>query len=116
MVVYNRSTQHFILAGKDGVWGWNRDFIEVLLQPRRRSCGIVEAWRVAEGDPEFAAISAVALRHNDISNVLTTAPDRFELMHRRKPNGDADPLPWCQGFYAAMQTQELQRGAVAGRY
>ena len=47
----------------------------------------------AEGDPEFAAISAVALRHNDISNVLTTAPDRFELMHRRKPNGDVDPLP-----------------------
>ena len=63
----------------------------------------MEAWRVAEGDPEFAAISAVALRHNDISNVLTTAPDRFELMHRRKPNGDADPLPWCQGFYAAMR-------------
>ena len=54
--------------------------------------GSLEARRVAEGDPEFAAISAVALRHNDI-NVLTTAPDRFELMHRRKPNGDFDPLP-----------------------
>ena len=65
--------------------------------------GSLEAWRVAEGDPEFAAISAVALRHNDISNVLTTAPDRFELMHRRKPNGDVDPLPWCQGFYTAMR-------------
>jgi len=52
---------------------------------------------------EFAAISAVALRHNDISNVLTTAPDRLELMHRRKPNGDVDPGPWCQGFYAAMR-------------
>ena len=23
-------------------------------------------------------------------------------MHRRKPNGDVDPLPGCQGFYAAM--------------
>jgi uncharacterized protein len=55
------------------------------------------------GTPEFAAISAVALRHNDISNVLTTAPDRFELMHRRKPNGDVDPRPWCQGFCAAMR-------------
>ena len=53
--------------------------------------------------PEFAAISAVALRHNDISNVLTTAPDRLELMHRRKPNGDVDPGPWSQGFYAAMR-------------
>ena len=55
------------------------------------------------GTPEFAAISAVALRHNDISNILSTAPDRFEPMHRRKPNGDVDPRPWCQGFYAAMR-------------
>ncbi|MFB9262750.1 UPF0149 family protein [Bradyrhizobium erythrophlei] len=55
------------------------------------------------GTPEFAAISAVALRHNDISNTLSTAPDRFEPMHRREVNGDIDPRPWCQGFYAAMQ-------------
>nr|WP_082905707.1 MULTISPECIES: YecA family protein [Bradyrhizobium] len=55
------------------------------------------------GTPEFAAISAVALRHNEISNTLSTAPDRFEPMHRREVNGDIDPRPWCQGFYAAMQ-------------
>ncbi|MGY4282641.1 uncharacterized protein ACVWXO_001861 [Bradyrhizobium sp. LM2.7] len=55
------------------------------------------------GTPEFAAISAVALRHNDISSILSTAPDRFEPMHRRKANGDVDPRPWCQGFYAAMR-------------
>ncbi|MBR1032804.1 YecA family protein [Bradyrhizobium liaoningense] len=55
------------------------------------------------GTPEFAAISAVALRHNDISNTLSTAPDRFEPIHRRDVNGDIDPRPWCQGFYAAMQ-------------
>ncbi|WP_081335059.1 YecA family protein [Bradyrhizobium elkanii] len=55
------------------------------------------------GTPEFAAISAVALRHNDISNTLSTAPDRFEPMHRRDVNGDIDPRPWCKGFYAAMQ-------------
>jgi hypothetical protein len=90
----NRSTQHFILAGKDGVRGRNRDFIEENRWKRGESL---------KGDPEFAAISAVLLRHNDISSVLTTAPDRFELMHRRKPNGDVDPLPWCQGFYAAMR-------------
>jgi IS5 family transposase len=47
------------------------------------------------GTPEFAAISAVAQRHNEISNVLTTTPDRFEPMHqasivtnnRRAPGG-----------------------------
>jgi uncharacterized protein len=57
--------------------------------------------------PEFAAISAVALRHNEISNILSTAPDRFEPMHRRKPNGDVDPRPWCHGFYAAMRHSTL---------
>nr|WP_249789155.1 MULTISPECIES: UPF0149 family protein [unclassified Bradyrhizobium] len=41
--------------------------------------------------------------HNDISNTLSTAPDRFAPMYRRKPSGDVDPRPWCQGFYAAMR-------------
>ena len=49
----------------------------------------------------FAAISAVALRHNEISQTLSTTPNQFEPMHRRA-NGDIDPRPWCQGFYAAM--------------
>jgi uncharacterized protein len=52
---------------------------------------------------EFAAISAVARRHNDISGILSPTPDRFEPMHWRKPNGDIDPRPWCRGFYAAMR-------------
>ena len=55
------------------------------------------------GTPEFAAISAVALRHNDISKVLSTAPHRFAPTHARKPNGDVDARPWCQGFHAAMR-------------
>ncbi len=55
------------------------------------------------GTPEFAAISAVALRHNEISNTLSTAPERFNPMHRRQAIGDIDPSPWCQGFYAAMR-------------
>jgi uncharacterized protein len=55
------------------------------------------------GTPEFAAISAVALRHNDISNALSTAPGRFKPMHRRQASGDIDARPWCQGFYAAMR-------------
>jgi hypothetical protein len=31
-----------------------------------------------DGTPEFAAICAVARRHNDISRVLSSTPDRFE--------------------------------------
>jgi uncharacterized protein len=59
------------------------------------------------GTPEFAAICAVARRHNDISRVLSTTPERFEPMHRRKPNGEVDPRPWCRGFYAAMRLKTL---------
>jgi uncharacterized protein len=55
------------------------------------------------GTPEFAAISAVALHHNEISNTLSTAPDRFKPMHRREASGDIDARPWCHGFYAAMR-------------
>lgn len=55
------------------------------------------------GTPEFAAISAVAMHHNQISEVLSTTPNQFKPMHRRKPNGDVDARPWCRGFYAAMQ-------------
>lgn len=55
------------------------------------------------GTAEFAAISAVAQHHNDISNILSTTADRFEPMHRRKPNGDIDARPWCRGFHAAIR-------------
>lgn len=55
------------------------------------------------GTPEFAAISAVALRHNEISETLSTTPNQFAPMHRREANGDVDAHPWCQGFYAAMR-------------
>ena len=55
------------------------------------------------GTPEFAAISAVVQRHNDISNTLSKNPDRFEPIHQRKPNGDVDARPWCLGFHAAIQ-------------
>jgi hypothetical protein len=47
----------------------------------RRRC--VQSWRLA-------TISAVAVRHNDISNALSTASDRFESIYRRKPNRDID--------------------------
>lgn len=55
------------------------------------------------GTPEFAAISAVAVRHNEISQILSTTPRQFAPMHRCEVSGDIDPRPWCQGFYAAMR-------------
>lgn len=55
------------------------------------------------GTPEFAAISAVAVRHNAIAETLTNAPKTFEPIFARKPNHDIDAGPWCEGFYAAMK-------------
>ncbi|MCP3372765.1 UPF0149 family protein [Bradyrhizobium cajani] len=55
------------------------------------------------GTPEFAAISAVALHHNEIRQTLSTMPRQFAPMHRREANGDIDARPWCQGFYVAMR-------------
>ncbi|WP_247494674.1 UPF0149 family protein [Bradyrhizobium sp. 164] len=55
------------------------------------------------GTPEFAAISAVALHDNEISQTLSTTPRQFAPMHRRQANGDIDARPWCQGFYVAMR-------------
>jgi uncharacterized protein len=54
------------------------------------------------GTAEFAAISAVAVRHNAIIETLSTAPKTFEPIFARTPNHDIDAGPWCEGFYAAM--------------
>ena len=70
----------------------------------------VDADAFNHGDtPEFAAISAVALRHNEISETLSTAPNQFAPMHRREANGDVDARPWCRGFYAATAVVEALR-------
>ena len=70
------------------------------LSAARRRCRRLQSRRHARSSRRSRA---VALRHNDISNILSTTPDRFEPMHRRKPNGEVDPRPWCRGFYAAMR-------------
>ena len=51
----------------------------------------------------FSAIAATLMRHNAISETLSTEPERFEPLFLRSPNGEIDPQPWCMGFYAVMQ-------------
>ncbi|MGY8685632.1 hypothetical protein Q2941_49170 [Bradyrhizobium sp. UFLA05-153] len=67
--------------------------------PSPSSCGLGHG-----GTPEFAANFGVALRHLDISNVLSTARHRFAPVRGRKPNADVDARPWCQGFHTAMRS------------
>jgi hypothetical protein len=81
-----------------------------------RSCtdGVVHAKvlprLIENGMASTALVShcTVARRHNDISRILSTTPDRFEPMHRRKSNGEVDPRPWCRGFYAAMRLRTFR--------
>jgi uncharacterized protein len=59
------------------------------------------------GTPEFAAITAVVQRHNDISNTLSMAPQLFKPIFRSKTGGGVDVRPWCHGFYSAMKLRLL---------
>jgi uncharacterized protein len=55
----------------------------------------------------FSAIAATLMRHNAISNTLSTKPDSFKPLFLRKPNGEVDARPWCMGFYAVMKLRLL---------
>ncbi|MCW6512839.1 UPF0149 family protein [Lichenifustis flavocetrariae] len=55
------------------------------------------------GTADYAAISAVVLRHNAISEALATEPKLFQPLFAQAPNGDVDPGPWARGFHAAMK-------------
>ena len=51
---------------------------------------------------EFSAIAATLMRHNAISEALSTAAS-FEPHYARTPGGEIDARPWCMGFYAVVK-------------
>ena len=53
------------------------------------------------GTPEFAAIKAVADRHNAISDDLQ-GDSGLRPLFNVAPNGAIDPSDWCEGFLAAV--------------
>ena len=55
------------------------------------------------GAETFSAIAATLMRHNAISDTLSTKPESFEPLHARAPDGEVDARPWCMGFYAVMK-------------
>lgn len=52
---------------------------------------------------EFSAIAATLMRHNAISDTLSTKPESFEPLFLRTAEGEVDAQPWCMGFYAVMK-------------
>jgi uncharacterized protein len=52
---------------------------------------------------DLAAITAIAARHNVISEGLATAPDRHAPIFVHDADGSVRAGPWCMGFLAAMQ-------------
>ena len=55
----------------------------------------------------FSAIAATLMRHNAISNTLSTKPESFKPLFLRGPNGEVDPRPWRLGFYAVVKLRLL---------
>jgi yecA family protein len=56
---------------------------------------------------EFSAIAATLIRHNAISEALSTRPESFEPLFLRSWDGEVDAQPWCMGFYAVMKLRLL---------
>ncbi len=56
---------------------------------------------------EFSAIAATLIRHNAISEALSTRPESFEPLFVRSSDGEVDAQPWCTGFYAVMKLRLL---------
>ena len=56
---------------------------------------------------EFSAIAATLMRHNAISDTLSTKPESFEPHFARTADGKVDAQPWCMGFYAVMKLRLL---------
>ncbi len=54
-----------------------------------------------------SAIAATLMRHNAISETLSTRPESFEPLFVRSLGGQVDPQPWCMGFYAVMKLRLL---------
>jgi uncharacterized protein len=53
-------------------------------------------------DTEQAVFASVARVHNYVNEMLSGTPEVYAPRFATKPNGNIDPRPWCQGFYAAM--------------
>ena len=56
---------------------------------------------------EFSAIAATLMRHNAISDTLSTKPESYEPLFLQTTDGEVDARPWCAGFYAVMKLRLL---------
>ena len=56
---------------------------------------------------ELTAIATTLMRHNAISETLSTRPESFEPLFVQSSDGEVDPQPWCMGFYAVMKVSLL---------
>ena len=59
------------------------------------------------GTETFSAIAATLMRHNAISNTLSTKPKSFEPLFLHRPGGEVDLRPWCMGFYTVIKLRLL---------
>lgn len=51
----------------------------------------------------FSAIAATLMRHNAISETLSTQPETFAPLFVQMANGEIDARPWCMGFFLVLK-------------
>jgi yecA family protein len=51
----------------------------------------------------FSAIAATLMRHNAISETLSTKPETFAPLFVQRANGEIDARPWCMGFFLVLK-------------
>ncbi|WP_348527828.1 hypothetical protein [Mesorhizobium sp.] len=53
------------------------------------------------------------MRHNAISEMLSTRAQTFEPLFLRTADGGLDVRPWCMGFYTVMKASAARLVAIA---
>jgi len=95
-------------------WGQNLSIVDgfitavvvgpVSMHPLKWICPLIgiepEAFNTG-GTPEFAAIKAVTLRHNTISDNLVSGPG-LQPLYTTNANGQVSARDWCEGFMLAV--------------
>jgi yecA family protein len=51
----------------------------------------------------FSAIAATLMRHNAISETLSTKPETFAPLFVQMADGEIDARPWCMGFLLVLK-------------
>jgi hypothetical protein len=111
----NRSTQHFIFEGKDGVWRWIRDFVEGLPRPRR-AIGRAFSKPSSSIHNQVAPHGGIRPAARRRSRLALTLSEREEISRGLAAHQSARSMARLLGRPASTVSRELKRNGGYDRY